>query len=75
MKRDLDPDQKAIIERAITTLTEIAEGRPCICLIGFDAPQGVAVVSASNLDTEHQLEMMSVMLEGYTPMPKGTLPH
>lgn len=73
--RDLDPAQKAIVDRAIKSLKEIAEGRPCICLIGFDSPGGVAVVSASNLDTEQQLEMMSVMLEGYTPMPKGTSAH
>lgn len=75
MKRDLDPDQKAIVERAINTLKEIAGGRPCICMIGFASPHGTAVVSASNLDTERQLEMMSVMLEGYTPMPQGTSAH
>lgn len=75
MQRDLDPGQKAIVDRAINMLKEIAEGRPCICLIGFDSPHGIAVVSASNLDTEQQLEMMSVMLEGYTPMPKGSSAH
>jgi hypothetical protein len=75
MKNKLPDDQQDIIHRAITTLKDIAGGRPCICLIGFDAPGGVAVVSASNLDEQQQLEMLSVMVEGYQPVPHGTPKH
>ena len=75
MQNKLTDEQKDIVERAITTLKQIAEGRPCICLIGFDAPGGCAVVSASNLDQEQQLEMMGVMLEGFQPMPQGSSKH
>lgn len=75
MQTKLTDEQKDIVDRAINSLKKIAEGRPCICLIGFDAPSGCAVVSASNLDQEQQLEMMSVMLEGYQPVPQGTKAH
>lgn len=75
MQSKLTDEQQDIVQRAITTLKQIAEGRPCICLIGFEAPGGVAVVSASNLDQEQQLEMMGVMLEGYQPVPVGTKAH
>lgn len=75
MQNKLTDEQKDIVDRAITTLKLIAGGRPCICLIGFDAPGGGAVVSASNLDQNEQLEMMSVLLEGYQPVPAGTKAH
>lgn len=75
MQNKLTDEQKDIVDRAIKTLKQIAEGRPCLCLIGFDSPKGMAVVSASNLDQKHQLEMMCVMLEGYQPIPTGTKAH
>lgn len=75
MDDKLSPDQQAIMQRAITTLKQIAEGRPCICLIGFESPTGTSVISASNLDTFQQLEMMGVMVESFSPAPKGTSSH
>lgn len=72
MTRDNDTMERAMLNDAMDGVKAIAEGRPCMVIIGFDIPGGMKVCSASNLSPDSQMEMLHILTEGYSQVPENT---
>ena len=72
MTRDDDTSERALMERAILELKPLIEDRACMLIVGFDAPGGIKICSVSNVAPENQIDMMEILTEAYTPVPKDT---
>jgi hypothetical protein len=72
MTHDKDGQERKLVTAAMDEVKRIANGRPCMVIIGFDVPGGMKVCSASNLSTEHQFEMMNILIEGFSEVPENT---
>jgi hypothetical protein len=67
-----DPHRKKL-EEALVKLQSIFPDNAILCVVTFPTTDGINVCSASNVGHESQMEIMTVLLDGYSRPKNATL--
>lgn len=68
---DSDDEEQKLLAQAMMKIAPMLQDRLCILIVAFEQSDGTKICSLSNLTKQSQTEMLEILLEGQTEIPKG----